>query len=263
MRVLAIGDVVGKSGRDILKSKLKGIIKEQNIDMVIANGENAAAGNGLTYPVMNELYHSGIDVITMGNHVWGKREILDFIEHEHNLIRPANFPENTPGKGSTLYRYKNICIGVVNVLGRVYMHPTLDCPFKTVEQEIEKLKKHTKIILVDFHAEASSEKMALGWHMDGKASAVFGTHTHVQTADERVFPKGTAYITDLGMTGPYNGILGVDREIIINKFLTQMPARFELSYDTAAQLNGVVIEIDENTGKSKKIKRIQIIENNL
>lgn len=255
-RVFMIGDIVGRPGRSIVKKLVRDIRKKRNIDIVIANGENAAGGNGITEEITNELFNNSVDIITMGNHTWDKKEILQFIEHEPRLIRPANYPPNTPGRGSNVFRFNNgIKLGIINLSGRVYL-PPLDCPFRIASDIVEEMRKVTKNIIIDFHAEATSEKIAFGWYMDGKVSAVIGTHTHVQTADDRILPNGTGYITDVGMTGPRDSVLGVDKEIVINKFLTQMPARFEVA-SGVSQLNGLILDIDEKTGIVLKMERVQ------
>ena len=228
---------------------------EYNIDIVVANAENAAGGNGLTEQVANELYYNGVDFITLGNHVWDKKDILDFIDKEERVIRPANYPSGTPGKGYKIFTKNNIKLSIINLQGRVYMQ-TLECPFRTMDNILSQIASQTKIIVVDIHAEATSEKVALGYYLDGKVSAVIGTHTHIQTADERILPKGTGYITDVGMTGPYESVLGMKKESIITRFLTQMPNRFEVAAGMS-QLNAVFIEIDNDTGKTVKIERLQ------
>lgn len=253
LNILMIGDIVGRPGRVAAKHFLHE--NAQHYDFIIANGENAAGGNGITLDILHDLYNSSVDFFTMGNHVWDKREILQFIQHEPNLIRPANYPPDTPGRGFNVIKLqKNIKIGIVNLSGRVYLQP-LDCPFRIADQLIDEIRHETPVIIVDFHAEATSEKVAFGWYFDGRVSAVIGTHTHIQTADERVLPKGTGYITDVGMTGPHNSVLGVDKEIVIQKFLTQLPVRFEIA-DGDMQFNGVSLQIDENNGKCTKITRI-------
>lgn len=251
MNILFIGDIVGGPGRKVAKSVIPSLRKELCIDYCIANCENAAGGSGITYVVAQDLYNCGIDVITMGNHTWSKKEILNFIDQDNRIVRPANYPLELPGRGSVVYDGK---IGIINVMGRVYME-SLDCPFKACDREIELLKPYVKIIIIDVHAEASSEKNALAWYVDGRVSCVFGTHTHVQTADERILPCGTAFITDVGMTGPSQGIIGVDKDIIINKFITHMPAKFEIARGEC-QINAVVAEIDDKTGKTERIERI-------
>lgn len=255
MNLLMIGDIVGKPGRKIVKEMTKELIKHYGVDVVVANGENAAGGNGITKEIMMELLESGVDFLTLGNHVWDKKEILSFIDETDKLIRPANYPAGTPGKGYSIIETKSKeKLAVISLCGRVFLSP-LECPFRMIDTLVAEIKTSTSNILIDFHAEATSEKVAFGWYVDGKVSAVCGTHTHVQTADARILPKGTAYITDVGMTGPRDSVLGVKKEVIINKFITQLPARFEVA-SGVAQLNGVIIEID-NTGKAKNIKNIQ------
>ena len=258
MRLLVIGDIVGRPGRKAIKASLMGIKQELKLDFIIANGENAAGGNGITREISRELFAAGVNVLTMGNHVWDKKEIFEFIDEENRIVRPANYPPGSPGHGSFVYDCGNIKIGVANLSGRVFM-PELDCPFRKADEIIKLLKKETDIIIVDFHAEATSEKIAMGWYLDGRVSAVCGTHTHVQTADERILPDGTAYITDLGMTGPRDSVLGVQTELVIDKFLTALPTRFEVS-NSLYQLNGVIIEIDEETGLATSIERLQEFE---
>lgn len=257
MRILFIGDIVGRPGREMLEQNLARLKQELRPNLTIANGENASGGKGISYKVVRFLFEQGIDAITMGNHTWDNKEIFDFIEDETKVIRPANYPEGTPGKGYTYIRYNDIEIGVVNLMGRTFL-PPIDCPFRKADQILEEMQKRTKVIFVDFHAEATSEKLAMGWYLDGKVSAVVGTHTHVQTADERILPAGTAMITDVGMTGPRNGILGVEREAVIKKFITQLPVRFEVDKDGPTQLNAVVIDINKASGKAEKITRVSI-----
>ncbi len=259
MNVLFIGDVVGNPGRKIIKQVLSELKRDYSIDFCIANGENAAGGNGITYVVAQELYKFGVDAITMGNHVWSKKEVLSFIECDPKIVRPANYPEGIPGNGSTIISNNKGKIGIINLMGRVYMEP-IECPFKVADKEVEFLKNSVKIIIIDMHAEATSEKTALAWYLDGKVSSVIGTHTHVQTADERILPCGTSFITDVGMTGPYEGIIGVKRSTIIEKFITHMPVRFEIAKGLV-QFNAVVLNIDDITGKTLKIERILKILN--
>jgi len=258
LRILVIGDIVGRPGRKAVKETLQTIRQELRIDMIIANGENAAGGNGITCEIAKDLFGYGVDVLTMGNHVWDKRDIIPYIDKENRIVRPANYPPGTPGKGVGLYSINGENVCVVNISGRVYL-PSLDCPFRTVDSILKELDGKVKIIIVDFHAEATSEKVAMGWYLDGRVSAVVGTHTHIQTADERVLPQGTAYITDLGMTGPMNSVIGVRRDLALEKFLTQMPVRFEVA-NGPYQFNAVVIEINEETGKAGSIERIFNIE---
>ncbi|MGC7872469.1 TIGR00282 family metallophosphoesterase [Desulfosporosinus sp. SYSU MS00001] len=255
MRILFVGDIVGKPGREAIKRFLKPLQQEYTIDVTIANAENAAAGKGLTKEIAEELFDYGIQFFTMGNHVWDNRDIMNFIDQETRMIRPANYPVGAPGQGSGLIRINGCKIGVLNLSGRVYMTP-LDDPFSAAIRWINQLKQETPIVFVDFHAEATSEKVALGWFLDGKVSAVVGTHTHIQTSDFRVLPQGTAYITDVGMTGPRDSVLGIKKEIIINRFLTQLPAKFELATGPI-QINAVVIDIDEKSGKALKIEAVQ------
>ena len=255
MRILIIGDVVGRPGRKCLRDLLPQIIKNYDVDFTIANGENLASGNGFTPKTATEVFGYGVDVLTMGNHVWDRKEALPYIDQETRIIRPVNYPPQVPGRGWTIYTHKGQKIGVINAGGRVFMD-ALDCPFRTVATAVEEIRKETKIIIVDFHAEATSEKIALGRYLDGYVSAVVGTHTHVQTADEQILPAGTAYITDIGMTGPKDSILGVNPEPVLRKFLTQMPARFEVAKKGPIQFNGVLVDIDLSSGLALRIKRL-------
>lgn len=254
MKIIFIGDIVGNPGRKMIKEFFAEYKKINKIDFAIANGENCVGGTGITYSVAQELLGCGIDVITLGNHTWAKKEIFDFLGTDSRIIRPANYPAENPGKGSTWIDVSGINIGVLNIMGRVYMDP-IDCPFKAADREIEYLSSVSDFIIVDFHAEATSEKNAMGYYLDGRVAAVLGTHTHVQTGDEKILPKGTAYITDVGMTGPYDSILGVEKDIIIKKFLTQMPERFEVAKGDV-QFNAVIIDIDDNTHKATSIRRV-------
>ena len=257
MRILFIGDIVGKPGRELVRRGLSGIVDFHRIDLVIANAENSAAGFGITREIGDQLLEWGIDVMTSGNHIWDKKEALDYIGAESRLLRPANYPAGAPGKGSYLARTRDgRSVGVINVMGRVFML-NIDDPFAVVLREIDALKERTRIIFVDFHAEATSEKIAMGWHLDGKVTALVGTHTHVQTADERILPKGTAYLTDVGMTGPHDSIIGVDIQAALGKFLTALPARFETATDNP-RLNAVIIEADEQSGRATDIERLSL-----
>ncbi len=257
MKVLFIGDIVGKPGRRALKEGLPGIVHKLKIDFVIANVENAAGGFGITESIGEEILSAGVNVLTSGNHIWDKKEAATYIKKESRLLRPANYPENVPGYGSIIMNAPDgEKIAVLNLSGRVFMKQ-LDCPFRIADRVLPALKEQTKLIIVDFHAEATSEKSAIGWFLDGKVSAVIGTHTHVQTADEKILPQGTAFITDVGMTGPVNSIIGVRKEQIINKFLTQIPTRFEIA-SGASMLSCVVLEINPKTGISTKIQRLQL-----
>ncbi|GAQ26191.1 metallophosphoesterase [Tepidanaerobacter syntrophicus] len=255
LRILMIGDIVGRPGRTVIHEKLSFLKRKYEIDFTIANGENAAGGNGITEKVAQDLFISGIDFMTTGNHIWDNKDVFNFIDSEERIIRPANYPAS-PGKGYQIARIGQNCkIGILNISGRTFM-PPLDCPFRTADKIINEIAKETKIIVVDFHAEATSEKIAMGWYLDGRASLVVGTHTHVQTADERILENGTAYITDIGMTGPINSVIGVEKDKVLYKFLTQMPVRFEVA-GGPSEINGVVADIDKNTGRALRIQRIK------
>lgn len=255
VKILFISDIVGKPGRDAVEMLLPEIMKEEKFDFCIANGENAAGGFGITPSIITRLYSMDVDVITLGNHVWDRKEIYDCIE-DPRLIRPANYPAGVPGNGYCIASTKQgIKIGVANISGRVFMQE-LDCPFRCADKVINNIMQQTNIIVIDFHAEVTSEKAAFGWYVDGRVSAVIGTHTHVPTADERILHDGTAYITDAGMTGPCDSVIGIKKEIAIQRFLTQMPFRFEVASDNII-LNSVLVEVDESTGRAKSIKRIQ------
>ena len=255
MKLLFIGDIVGRPGRDLVRHGLSAIVEHHEIDLVIANAENAAAGFGITREIGDQLLEWGVDVMTSGNHIWDKREALDYIGAEPRLLRPANYPAGVPGRGSYLARTADgQSVGVINVMGRVFML-SIDDPFATVLKEIEALRARTRVIFVDFHAEATSEKLAMGWHLDGKVTAVVGTHTHVQTADERILPKGTAYLTDVGMTGPHDSIIGVEIEPALGRFLTGLPSKFETA-TANPRLNAVVVDADAQTGRANAITRL-------
>lgn len=255
MRFLLIGDVVGRPGRHCVRDLLPRIIENYEIDFVIANGENIASGTGFNEKTATELFSYGVNVLTMGNHVWDKKEAIDYITKEKRIVRPVNYPAGTPGQGYALFSCRGQSIGVINACGRIFM-TSLDCPFRTVKKAVEELRSQTKIIIVDFHAEATSEKIALGRYLDGQVSAVVGTHTHVQTADERILTGGTAYITDLGMTGPLESILGIEPEIVLRKFITQLPVRFQVAKKGPLQFNAVLVDVDEKSGLATKIIRI-------
>ena len=255
MNIMMIGDICGRPGRHTAAHFIPILKEEYSLDLIIANGENSAGGVGITAKVLEELLSMGIDIITTGNHVWDKKEIFDFIDNEERLIRPANYPSNTPGKGYCIIPIQNRKVGIINLAGRTFM-PPIDCPFQTINQIISEIKNSCDIIIIDFHAEATSEKLALGWYLDGKVSCVAGTHTHIQTADERIFPQGTAYISDLGMVGPWNSILGVDKDAVIRKFLTGLPVRFNVATDEDTIFCAIVIQIDHSS-KATNIIRIQ------
>lgn len=256
VNILFIGDIVGKPGRKVIREVLRPLKERFRIDLVVANGENASGGIGISIKGADELLSAGIDVLTSGNHIWKKKEIVDYIQQNPDLIRPANFPPGTPGKGFVVKETRSgRRIAVLNLLGRTFME-AVDCPFRKAIEERDRLIQESSIILVDFHAEATSEKMALGWYLDGKVSAVLGTHTHIQTADERILPQGTAYITDVGMTGPIDSVIGVKKDLAIERFLTQMPYKFEVAKRDLA-LEGVLLSIDPETGKALEISRIR------
>ena len=257
VKILFISDIVGKPGRQALSRELHRLVDRHVVDIVIANGENAAGGFGLTEEIAKELYGLGVHLLTSGNHIWDKKGSLDFIKREEKLVRPANYPAGAAGRGSAIIQSASgVRVAVLNLEGRVFMS-NLDCPFRTADLEVSALKEITPVVVVDFHAEATSEKVALGWYLDGRVSAVLGTHTHVQTADERVLPGGTAYITDVGMTGSFDSVIGIRKELAVEKFLTQLPVRFEVAKKDV-RLNCVVLEIDETTGKALGIERISI-----
>jgi len=259
INIAMIGDIVGRPGRQILQEKLPRLIDEHQLDVVIANGENAAGGFGITAEIAEDFFQCGVDVITSGNHIWDQKKIEPYIEDQPRLLRPANYPPGNKGRGDVVVSLKNkpdIKIGVINLSGRIFMGQ-LDCPFQTAVPLIEKIYAETKVIMIDFHAEATSEKMAMAWYLDGRVSALAGTHTHVQTADERLLPGGTAYITDLGMTGSMDSVIGMKRDRVISKFLTARPNRFEVATGNV-QLQGILVEVDELQGNAQRIARIRL-----
>jgi metallophosphoesterase (TIGR00282 family) len=262
MRILFIGDIFGRPGRTIVKERLAGLVEEFAIDLVVANGENSAAGFGITPPLAEDLFELNIDVITTGNHVWDKREIVDYFESAdgnlhspaRRLLRPANYPAGMPGWGMYEGQKNGVGYAVINLQGRVFMASN-DDPFRAADQLLKETQ--AKIVLVDIHAEATSEKISMGWYLDGRVTAVIGTHTHVPTADERVLPGGTAYITDVGMSGPYDSVIGVQKDLVVNKFLTNMPVRFEPATGDV-RLCGVMIDCDDATGRARSIERVMV-----
>ncbi len=257
VKLLFLGDVVGKPGRQALSYELHRLVDRHMVDLVIANGENAAGGFGITEETARELFGCGIHFLTSGNHIWDKKDALNFIKREEKLVRPANYPEGTPGQGSAVIRTAGgVKVAVLNLEGRVFMN-NLDCPFRVADREVARLKMETPIIFVDFHAEATSEKAALGFYLDGRVSAVIGTHTHVQTSDERILPGGTAYMTDAGMCGAFDSVIGVRKEEAIERFLTQLPTKFEVAKKNI-RINAVTIEVDEVSGKATSIERISL-----
>ncbi len=257
MKILFIGDIVGKPGRRAVKEVLPSLVASRCVDLVIANCENAAAGFGITRDIVEELYASHIDVMTSGNHVWDKREAMEFLPDYETLLRPANYPAGVPGHGSVVYPTPGgINVGILNLAGRIFMQP-IDCPFVRAKEEIARLKTKANVIIVDIHAEATSEKRALGWYLDGSVSAVLGTHTHVQTADNEVMPGGTAYMSDVGMTGPFDSVIGIKKDAIIERFLTQIPNKFDVAKNDI-RLQGALLEIDETSGRALAVERISV-----
>ena len=254
MRVLLIGDIVGSPGRKAIESLLGRIKEKEAAEFVIANGENAAAGSGITPGLAKDLFRYGVDVITSGDHIWKRKEMVAELDAEKRLLRPANYPAGVPGYGWGIYPAGKAQIGVINLVGRVFME-AVECPFRTAKAIVEEMRKTTKTIFIDMHAEATSEKIALGWYLDGLVSGIVGTHTHVQTADEHIYPKGTAFICDVGMTGPHDSVIGRKAEQIIARFITQLPTKFEMAEDNI-MLNGVVIDVDTDTGLARSIKRV-------
>ena len=262
MNILFIGDIVGRPGRELIRKGLRPLIDHHGVDLTIANAENAAAGFGVTKDIGDSLLEWGVDVMTSGNHIWDKKEVFGYIDTEPRLLRPANYPAGVPGRGSYLaHTGDGRAVGVVNVMGRVFMLQ-IDDPFAVVLKEIEALRPKTRVIVVDFHAEATSEKIAMGWHLDGKATLVVGTHTHVQTADERILPNGTAYMTDAGMTGPHDGIIGMERDPSLARFLSGMPTKFEPA-TANPRLNGVLVSVDDKTGRATSVARLSYSEQEL
>jgi metallophosphoesterase (TIGR00282 family) len=258
-RLLFIGDIVGRPGRELVRRTLGPLVAAHHVDLVIANGENAAAGFGITPDLADELLAAGVHVITGGNHTWDKKEIIPYFERQPRLLRPANLPAGAPGRGVVVVRTgRGVPVAVVNAMGRVFM-TAIDDPFRVVRDELDAIRDEALVVLVDFHAEATSEKIAMGWHLDGRATAVVGTHTHVQTADDRVLPRGTAYITDVGMTGPHDSVIGVDRDAILQRFLTALPQRFEPATGDP-RLHAVLIDADEATGRALAIRRLSLTQ---
>jgi metallophosphoesterase (TIGR00282 family) len=260
-KTLLLGDIVGRPGRDVVERQLPALMQREGIHFVVANGENSAGGSGITPEAAQKLFACGLDVITTGDHIWKKKEVIQLLEKEPRVLRPANYSPMALGKGWIVVESHNgIPVGVINLLGRVFMQP-IDCPFRAVDEVLKEISKKVKIVIVDMHAEATSEKIAMGWYLDGRVSAVVGTHTHVQTADERILPNGTAYITDLGMTGPYKSVLGRDIDRVLKAIITQMPTRFDVA-EKDVRISGVIITLDSSTGKALEIKRLVVHEGN-
>lgn len=254
MRILFIGDIVGAPGRKIVHERLADILAQRSVDLCIANGENSASGFGITPRLAEELFASGVEVLTGGNHIWDRKEIMEYLPHQPRLLRPANFPNGSPGKGLLVAKAKNgTGYAVLNLQGRTFMTP-IDDPFRAATQQLAEIPQDVKVILVDMHAEATSEKQAMGWYLDGKVSAVVGTHTHVATADNRVLPNGTAFITDVGMTGPHNSVIGMEVQGVLQRFLDALPAKFAVA-EGNVQMNAVLIDVDEATGRARSIER--------
>lgn len=257
MNILFVGDVVGSPGREMVNEYLPKLKTHYRAHVTIVNGENSAGGRGITGAIYKQLLEAGANAVTLGNHAWDNRDIFECIADAKYMTRPGNFPEGAPGTGLVFLRVNDVEVAIINLQGRTFM-PPLDCPFKKADDLVKQAKERTNIIFVDFHAEATSEKQAMGWFLDGQVTAVVGTHTHVQTADARVLPAGTAYLTDVGMTGPYDEILGMGKEAVISRFITSLPTRFEVPKKGRKQLNGCFIQIDKDTGKAKSIERIMI-----
>jgi len=261
LRVLFLGDVIGTPGRILFQKHIGKIKRDLNIDAIIVNGENSTAhGRGITSKIVRFFKHNGADVITTGNHVWNQREVYAYLSEHDDLLRPANYPSVCPGTGVTTFSCKGYEIGVISLQGRIFMRDHVDCPFKTADTMVSYLKSKTNMIFVDFHAEATSEKMGMAYHLDGQVSGVVGTHTHVQTADERIFPGSTAYISDLGMTGSLNSMIGMSKEQILKHLTTQMPVKFVVETKPPYIITGVYIDVDPATGKAVDIQRVKIID---
>ena len=256
LSILLVGDIFGEPGRKAALGLMPRLRAEYELDLVIANVENAAGGFGVTPAIVEGLLRGGADVLTSGNHIWDKKEIVPFIGKENLLLRPANYPSGVPGVGSIVVKAGAHKVGVLNLQGRAFL-PPIDCPFQVADVEIPRLRQETPVIIVDMHAEATAEKQAMGWYLDGKVSAVLGTHTHVQTADERILPHGTAYLTDVGITGPMDSVIGIDKGIAIQRFITQMPMRFEPARGPAA-LHGAVVQVEPETGRAVAIQRLRV-----
>ena len=254
MKILFVGDIYGRPGKKVVSRFIPRYIEEKGVDFCIANGENAAGGFGLTSNIAGKYFSYGIDVITSGNHIWDLKETKTLLSESDFVLRPANYPHGVPGKGYTIFKKNGLSIGVLNLIGRIFMQP-VDCPFNAADEIVASLGKETNIIIVDFHAEASSEKMALGWYLDGRVSAVLGTHTHVMTADERILPKGTAFISDVGMTGSHDSVIGVRIEQSLARIMTQLPVRFSPAED-GLRFSAVLLEIDDSSGRALSIERI-------
>ena len=258
MNILCIGDIVGKPGREALENCLQKVVSEYQIDFTIVNSENSAGGSGLTSRIAKKFLKFGCDVLTLGDHVWDQKELEEYLNESEQVIRPANFPEGAPGRGWCIRESKSgIKVGVINLLGRTFMRHQVECPFRMLESIAAEIRQHTPVIVLDMHAETTSEKVAMGHFCNGKVSVVYGTHTHIQTADETVLDQGTAYITDVGMSGPYDSVIGQEKELIIQRFMTSRPFRFKVA-ENNIKLCGIVANVDENTGRASAVQRIQV-----
>ena len=253
---MILGDVMGRPARRAVRDLVPSLIAKEEIDLVVANAENAAGGMGVDIKSAKELLSAGVQVLTSGNHIWKKKEIYSFLDDQESLIRPANFPAGAPGKGWCLWQHNGLRALVINLQGRVFMPNHVDDPFRCVDEILRLHAAQSPVVIVDMHAEATSEKYAMGWYLDGRASVVFGTHTHVQTADERILPAGTAYITDVGMCGPFDSVIGMEKESVIRGFITQLPRQFEVAQDNVV-LQGAIVDIDDN-GRAREIRRLRI-----
>lgn len=258
MRILILGDVVGRPGRTAVRELVPALIKRDSIDLAIANAENAAGGMGVDVKSAEDLLSGGVHVLTSGNHIWKKKEIFPYLDEHVHLLRPANFPDGAPGRGWCEWENRNgLKALIVNVQGRVFMPQHVEDPFRCVDRILNEHGQHSPVVIVDMHAEATSEKNAMGWYLDGRVSVVFGTHTHVQTSDERILPQGTAYITDLGMCGPLDSVIGIEKDTVINGFITQLPRKFEIAKGNVV-LQGVIVDVDDRSGKAQHIRRLRL-----
>jgi len=257
MRILILGDVMGRPARRAVRDIVPGLVEKEQIDFVVANAENAAGGMGVDIKSANELLSAGVHVLTSGNHIWKKKEIFSFLDNQESLLRPANFPAGAPGRGWCVWQHGGMRALVINLQGRVFMPNHVDDPFRCVDEILRQQGGQSRVVIVDMHAEATSEKYAMGWYLDGRASLVFGTHTHVQTADDRILPAGTAYITDVGMCGPFDSVIGMEKDTVIRGFITQLPRQFEVAQDNVV-LQGVIADIDDDNGRARDIRRLRI-----
>jgi len=257
MRILILGDVMGRPARRAVRDLVPSLIKQEELDLVVANAENAAGGMGVDIKSTKELLSAGVNVLTSGNHIWKKKEIYSYLDEHGQLIRPANFPAGAPGKGWYVWQHNGFSALVINLQGRVFMPNHVDDPFRCVDEILRQQSEHSPVVIVDMHAEATSEKNAMGWYLDGRASVVFGTHTHIQTADDRILPGGTAYITDVGMCGPLDSVIGMEKETVIRGFMTQLPRQFEVAEDNVV-LQGIVVDVNHVSGKAREIRRLKM-----